>query len=189
MDIAEMKKQQRNIVKEKQNTITAKEKELWDNSIREKLFSLNEYKKANVIFCFVSIDKEIDTINIIEKMLSDGKTVCVPKCISKGVMRAYKISGLSQLSKGKYGIQEPKEECEEVDKNKIDLAVVPCVSADKNLGRLGHGGGYYDRFMQDSRFFKLLICYERLLFQSVYTDEHDVKCDILITDENIYHKN
>ena len=72
----------------------------------------------------------------------------VPKCISKGIMEVYKIRSFDDLEPGKYGILEPKEGCEKISPKAIHLALIPCLSCSMKGERLGYGGGYYDRYLQ-----------------------------------------
>ena len=69
----------------------------------------------------------------------------------------------------------------------IDLVIIPAVAADKNGYRLGYGKGYYDRLLPllHPRCIKIVLVYSKLLFDSVYPDEFDVKADIVITDKEI----
>ncbi len=188
METAEIKRMQRKEIKERWKSISQKEKKQWDKAIFTSFFSLQGYKCADTVFCFVSMENEPDTLNIIKRMLNDKKRVCVPRCISKGVMEACAIKSLDELESGSYGILEPSESTPKVDIGDIDISIVPCVSADRNLKRLGHGGGYYDRFMQNGRFLKVMLSYEALLLEDVAAQEHDVSCDYLITEEKIYKR-
>ena len=188
MEIGEIKRRQRKEIKERWKSISPDMKKEWDTSIFNKFFSLDEYKSANTVFSFVSMDNEPDTVEIIKKMLLDKKRVCVPKCISKGIMEAYLISSLDDLKEGSYKILEPYGNTLKIEAEDIDLSIVPSVSADRNLKRLGHGGGYYDRFMQNGNFTRVLISYEALLLDDVAVEQHDVCCDYLLTEERIYKK-
>ncbi|WP_419574139.1 5-formyltetrahydrofolate cyclo-ligase, partial [Ruminococcus sp.] len=111
--------------------------------------SLAEYKNADTIFCYVSTEKEINTIPLLQEILDSGKRLGVPKCTGKGIMDAYEIQNLEQLKIGSYGILEPGEECDIIlDPTEIQFAIIPCISCNRKGERLGHGGGYYDRYLE-----------------------------------------
>lgn len=156
-----------------------------DKKIFENIISLSEFKKAKTVFLFASVNKEIDTFNIIEYSLKNGKNVVLPLCTGKGIMEARQIKGLEDLSKGSYGIMEPKQSCPVIDKNDIDFAIVPCVSCNLKGERLGHGGGYYDRFMKECKFKKAVICREKLMLNFIPMNIYDVKMDIVINENKI----
>ena len=73
----------------------------------------------------------------------------------------------THLEKGAYGIMEPSRRCPILSKEKIDVAVIPCVSADREGRRLGHGAGFYDRFLDGVTFPKILVCYKELMMDQV----------------------
>ncbi|MEG1972042.1 MAG: 5-formyltetrahydrofolate cyclo-ligase, partial [Oscillospiraceae bacterium] len=146
---------------------------------------MDEYKKAKTIFCFIGGELEVDTMPLIEKALCSGKKVAVPLCVSKGVMEARLITELSRLSKGRYKIMEPSLDSPVVSPKEIDFGVIPCVSCNEKGERLGHGGGYYDRFMQDTDFFKALICFSCLMTDKIPVEEHDIAVDAVIHEEKI----
>ncbi|MBW8383279.1 MAG: 5-formyltetrahydrofolate cyclo-ligase, partial [Youngiibacter sp.] len=58
----------------------------WSGEIAEKVFTLPEYKAAGTIFTFVGMDLEVDTRQIIQRAIADGKRVTVPKTFGKGIM-------------------------------------------------------------------------------------------------------
>ena len=64
----------------------------------------------------------------------------------------------------------------------IDAAVIPCTSCDRKGRRLGKGGGYYDRYLSDVKFSKIVICREKLMLDEVVTDKFDVAMDIVVTE-------
>lgn len=153
-----------------------------DNEIEKKILSMSEYKNANIIFCYISTENEVNTIGIIENALSTGKCVGVPRCISKGIMMVYSIKNLGQLKKGKFGIMEPDESCELIDKHDIEFGIIPCVSCDLKGHRLGHGGGYYDRYLKNSNMIKTVICRKKTMYRQIPVGEHDVVMDFVITE-------
>ena len=131
-----------------------------DSQIVECLLSLPEYREAKSVFCFVGTDHEINTTPFLERVLADGKELCVPLCVGKHEMQARHITSLSQLKPGFYGLLEPDPDSGvTVGPRTIDLAVIPCVSCSHDGARLGHGGGFYDVYfsrnpqISNNRFF------------------------------------
>ena len=86
------------------------------------------------------------------------------------------------LKAGPYGIPEP---CGTPGTKEPDLIVVPCVCASPEGKRLGHGAGYYDRFLSESRAFKMCLCYESLLLSDLPVNETDVRMDMIVTEERL----
>ena len=87
-----------------------------------------------------------------------------------------------QLENGIYGLLEPKKDTLLIRKKEIQLGIIPCVSADLCGKRLGHGAGYYDRYLSDADFYKVLLCRRKLLWEKIPTDDYDVSMDLVITD-------
>jgi len=112
-----------------------------NRQIMHNMMNLPAYQQAKMIFCFVSTPAEIDTRPIMEDAFVSNKHVCVPRCISKGIMRAYGITGPDDLQPGKYDIPEPKSYCQYIDPAEIDFVIVPCVTCNVKGHRLGYGGG------------------------------------------------
>lgn len=142
-----------------------------------------EYKAAKTIFIYVSAASEPDTLPVIQDALKNGKQVCVPRCLKGHQMEAVRITGLSDLQPGAYGIPEPPACCAAVPPERIDLAVIPCVAASEKGERLGHGAGYYDRYLPGVKACKMCLCFSWLLFSKIPTDPHDIPMDIVITDD------
>lgn len=178
------KKDFRNLVYTKRSELDKDIKSDWDIIILKKLLHNEFYKKADVIFTYVSFGGEVDTINFIKKALSDGKTICVPRVISKKEgMETYKITSLNDLEKGFYGILEPKNHCQLIKPSDIDLIIVPGAAFDKSNGRIGYGGGFYDRYLKRVKAGtkKIALAYTFQVFESIPTDEYDEKVDFIIT--------
>lgn len=149
--------------------------------ICQSLLESGEYRSAAVIFCYVSTADEPDTHTILTDALSKGKKVLVPRCIGKGVMETVEICSLSDLAAGRCGIYEPLPRIMSTNV-RPDLAVIPCVCCDRTGNRLGHGGGYYDRFLKNTAVRSIALCFERLIYDSVPVEAHDIKPDTVITE-------
>ncbi|MBM6828870.1 5-formyltetrahydrofolate cyclo-ligase [Anaerotignum lactatifermentans] len=185
MSVKEQKKAQRKWVKEKQKMMALRSWEAEDRKICEGLLSLAAYRRAKTIFCFVSMPEEIDTDFFLQQAWKDGKRVVVPRCGQKGVMAAYEVSSLRDLEAGQYGIREPKAYCALVAPEEIDFGVIPCLSCDRKGFRLGHGGGYYDRYLEGTNFPTAVICREELLLEETAIEPFDTQMDWVITEKEI----
>ena len=170
--IKEQKKELRTKVKEKISKLSRRETEESDKKILHQIKSLAEYKNADTIFCYVSTEKEINTIPLLQEILDSGKRLGVPKCTGKGIMDAYEIQNLEQLKIGSYGIL---------------FAIIPCISCNRKGERLGHGGGFYDRYLEkmpeDCE--KAILCRESLMCDEIPTEEHDERMDLVISENGI----
>ena len=175
-----------------------------DRRIRELLLSLPEYRKAGTVFCFVGTDHEIDTVPFLDRVLRDGKTLCVPLCRGRRRMEARRITSLAQLQKGSYGIPEPDPDTTPiVQPVQIDLSVIPCVTCSHAGVRLGHGGGYYDTCFRellpgsagirasgntgkDAGMTAVMICRERLITENIPQEAHDLVFPFVVTEAGIF---
>lgn len=178
------KKEYRKEVLEKQENLDSNTKTIYDDSIFKKLIGSKEYKAASVIFTFVSYKNEVDTHKFIEYALGEGKIIGVPRVISKEEgMEVCKIEDFNDLEKGYYGILEPKNHCDKISHKDIDLVIMPGVAFDKERGRIGYGGGFYDRFLKtmDENIPKIALGYDFQIYDVVPIEEFDVKPDKIIT--------
>lgn len=160
-----------------------------DQKIAEQVVLLEEFKQAKTVFCFVSVDDEIDTHPILDRVLRSGKKLAVPRCQGRGCMEAYEIQSYDQLQPGFYGIPEPVRACRSVSRQAIDFAIVPCLTCDSAGRRLGYGGGYYDRFMEKKTYPAAVICRERMLYEQIPAEDHDTVMDLVITEKQIIRTN
>lgn len=142
------------------------------------LIDTPEFIQAESIFIYMSSPDEPETRYIIKKALETGKQIYVPLCISKSEMRFVKADKNTVFIKGYMGIREPLD-CKETAED-ADLAIIPCLSADINGNRLGHGAGFYDRFLENSRAKKFCLCFPALISETIPTEKHDIIMDKII---------
>ena len=180
------KSELRKIMMAKRNELLVDKKEKLDRNIFQKLISNPMYLNAKVIFIYVSYENEVNTHEVIKHALQSGKIVCIPKVISKDIgMVAMEINSFDELTPGAYGILEPSSRNGVViDPKEIDMIILPGLAFDKFGGRLGYGGGFYDRYLlavkKDTP--KIALGYSFQLVEKVPTEELDVPIDDVITD-------
>lgn len=185
MDLKNKKDIRRFILEQRDKLEPDIKKEL-DKKIFSELIDSEVYKNASVIFVFVSFKSEVGTHEIIKQALKDSKTICVPKINTKErEMEIFKINSLEELKEGYYGILEPGEYCPSVNSNDIDLVIMPGAAFDRQGGRIGYGGGFYDRFLSrmNKKVDKIALAYDFQILDRVPMDEFDVRVDGIVTNE------
>lgn len=181
----ESKKSIRKLVQERKAVFSRDERQNLDNIIFDKVINSDDYKNSHIIFIFVSYNNEVDTHKIIKQALRDGKILCVPKVISKEEgMDIVQIKSFEDLKEGAYGILEPVNNELKIEENNIDLSYLPGLAFDRKGGRVGYGGGFYDRFLLKTRknSKKVGLAYKFQVFPEVPMEEHDVFINGIITD-------
>lgn len=184
-----MKKRLRKEVLSKRDSIIPLERGKKDALIKQKLFRLPEFKAAKAILFYANFRSEVDTINMMDESLKIGKTVFVPKVDKvRHRLRVYEIRDLRELTPGYMGIPEPylpdNRLCNLKD---VDLVIVPGVCFDRSGNRLGYGAGYYDILLSHmkKKVPFIALSYEEQLVDTVPSEIHDIKVDMIVTDGQI----
>ena len=150
---------------------------------------LKTFKKEKItkgiIGGYYPVNFEIDDLMLLKKLEKKKFDISLPVIKKKFQMNFYKWSFTDLLKINKYGIPEPET------KNIVypDVLLIPLVAFDKNLNRLGYGGGYYDRLIKKlSKKKKIIKIGLALSFQKINkvpTNAHDQKLDYIITNKYI----
>ncbi len=173
----------RRLVRETEKGLSPEAVRESDRTLAERFLSLEEYKRAKTLFLYAGTRREPDTRSILAAALRDGKTVALPKITGPGVMEARRIGSLSGLVPDRYNIPAPPPDSEVILPKAFDLILVPGAAFTPDGARLGRGGGYYDRFLSKTRGLKIALVRREFVFPALPVEEHDIKMDILITDD------
>lgn len=143
------------------------------------------YKKCKNIVLYMPINNEVSLDLLLEDAFSSGKNVWLPR-VRDNNMQFYKYTRETELITGAYNIKEPDSE-EILTPDDKTLIIMPGAAFSEAMGRIGYGGGYYDRYLSVHNCCKTIaVCYNFQVLPMVPMDEHDVKPDIIITDDNIF---
>ncbi len=179
------KKELRKLYKAIRNRISPNEKCCFDSRIFTFLINSDLYKNAENLLIYVSVNDEVDTLDIISYALSDGKKVAVPYCCDKK-MKFLVIESFDDLCDGEFGIPTADpEKCELIGSVSNTLCVVPGLSFDIYGNRLGYGGGFYDRFLAENPVDTVGLCYERCLSRSIPSDKYDIAIKYILTENGL----
>ena len=171
----------KSIVRKKLKELDITDKAQKSVIICKKLIASEEYVNARSIFVYLATDREVDTDIIVEDALARNKRVFVP--ITTDVMRIAKINTKTQFGIKKFGIREPERPifCDTTP----DLSIIPLVGFDRGMNRLGHGAGYYDKWLEGRVTNKIALAFAEQEVDNAYADVYDVKMDKIITDREI----
>lgn len=186
------KRDEKNLIRKQMKQLRADmtRTERFEKSMRifEQLITVPEFKRADRIYTYVSMDNEIDTIMLIDYSLSLEKRVFVPR-VSGRDMEFYEISDISELSPGYMGIYEPDINGKEPDYSRTGFMCMPGLAFDRSYNRIGYGGGFYDRYLSvENKLYKAALAYEAQLLESIPAQDGDVRPDMIVTEESIYRK-
>lgn len=164
--------------------MTEARKQQADHRIAARLRALASYRRAKTVLTYVSTPIEVGTREIIEKAISDGKRVAVPRCVSgTREMDFYYIGGLDELQPRTFGVLEPEDDPKKMVVDFSDsICVIPALACDRMGFRLGYGGGYYDRFLRRYPGEKILILYKNCLVEHLWHGRFDVRVDRIVTE-------
>jgi len=126
---------------------------------------------------------EIDILKILHDFEKKNYLITLPKISKNSKMDFFKWSTNDPLKINKFGIPEPISQ--KIRHPKILL--IPLIAFDKNLNRVGYGGGFYDRYIsrirKDKRILKIGIAYSFQKVKKIITNKYDIKLDYIITEK------
>tara|TARA_S200000501_G_C20472419_1_gene590061 strand:+ start:13 stop:546 length:534 start_codon:yes stop_codon:yes gene_type:complete len=148
---------------------------------------LNILKKNKVtgkmIGGYYPYNHEIDILQILEKFEQKKFIITLPKIKKNSQMNFFQWSLNDPLSLNKFGIPEPISKMVKYP----DVLLVPLVAFDKNLNRIGYGGGFYDRYIKKIRKRKKVLtigfAYSFQKIKKIPTNNYDIKLDFIITNK------
>lgn len=181
------KKELRQQMKEKLARLTKPQYEHYSFLIAQTLFKDPDWIGANTIGITISNPPEVDTYQIIRKAWELGKTVVAPKCNpTDKTLQFRKLETFSQLESVFYGLYEPNEDNTKViSGQEIDLLLVPGLSFNSRGFRLGFGGGYYDRFLQQYQGKTVSLAFSIQVVEGIPVEEHDLPVAKIITNKEV----
>lgn len=173
-------------LRKKYSEIRAKitDKAAKDADITERLLELDKVKEADCLMVYASFGSEVETYGIIDALLGSDTKIAFPRCEDDGTMTFHIIESFADLHEGMYRISEPDISlpCAEVTDRTVCL--IPGLAFTEKGGRLGYGGGYYDRFLSDNpHIYTIALSYEELIAEELPLMKHDLLVNSIVTEE------
>ena len=150
--------------------------------ITRQVLALPFWAQAKTVMAYWSLPEEPDTRELMREALREHKTLLLPRCLEAGRMTALPVDDPDSLKPGALGIPEPELPADGTEAPEPDLILVPCVAAAPHGVRLGHGAGYYDRFLAEYRGKTVCLCFRAQLRADLPVEDTDVPVDLVISD-------
>lgn len=109
------------------------------------------WQEARQVALYVAFRGEAETDVLLHAAWAQGRQILLPRCRrdTPGIMDFVLCAGIEDLQPGHFGILEPRGDLPALDWGGSalapDILIIPGVAFDRKGGRLGFGGGYYDR--------------------------------------------
>lgn len=119
-------------------------------AITRRLLALPAFEAAGAVLSYAGFGSEFDTAGFNAAVVAAGKTLLLPRVDrARRGLRLHRVRDLeTDLLPGLWGIREPDPaRCPETSATAAELILVPGVAFDAAGGRLGYGGGFYDRLL------------------------------------------
>lgn len=171
------KKLLRRTIKEQKASLTEEQIASASQKLMEQLIAHPLYQKATSIYGYLSYNQEVRTEPLLRRAQADGKQIAVPKVLGEE-MKFFWLNW-DHVAIGYKGIPEPTDD--NIADDKTALVLMPGLAFDPHGHRIGYGGGFYDRFLQNEPHPTLALCYDFQMFDFLETEAHDIPVDVVLS--------
>lgn len=180
------KRAQRAALRTQREALSPAVRAAFSRRITDTLIALPEYRRASVVLAYMSMGAEFETAAFVRRVLADGKTLVLPR-VNREAKRLdlFVVGDLDRdLAPGVWEIREPvPDRCAAAVERDIEFALVPGLAFDERGGRLGYGGGFYDRLLAGLQAVRVTAAFSVQVVEAVPMSEHDQYVDLIVTED------
>ena len=152
--------------------------------ITAKLLDLPQYRAAGVVCAYATFGSEFDSAAFCSDVVASGKRLLLPR-----INRAERMLELGEVKNlggdlvaGVWGIREPAERCPIVPSSSVEFLLVPGVAFTAAGGRLGYGGGFYDRLLAglNAKTPRIAAAFDLQVVDSIPTGPNDQRVHLIV---------
>jgi 5-formyltetrahydrofolate cyclo-ligase len=155
--------------------------------VARRLRACPEWQAARRVALYVALPDELPTAALLRAVLDESRPLLLPR-IAAGCLEFARVTTPATLRPGAFGIAEPDPEVTATALRSGDLVLVPGMAFDRRGGRLGRGGGWYDRALSSAvaglQVFGLGFAFQ--LVDRVPLEPHDRAVDAVVTDAELW---
>lgn len=168
----------------KRASIPQAERDRVSRALIKKFTATEIYRGAKIIMAYASTPEELQLDELFAACFEECKTLAIPLIVGKGIMQAVEVPCFDALEVGAFGIRTVNQERRKfIEPAQIDCVIVPGAAFEVHGGRLGLGGGYYDRFLPRTvNATKVALAYDFQLVDALPLEPHDVRVDLILSE-------
>jgi len=160
--------------------------------IKNRFFSLAMLDECANVFVYISDNKgEVETKSVIHTLFQKGKKVWIPRVAGNELIwHLVNEDRIQQLKNNSWGIEEPLPEWQPSTNKAFEktICIVPGIVFDRRGYRIGHGKGFFDRFLSKNRqCISVGFCYRFQMVVLCPRKSWDIPVDWIITEDNVFH--
>jgi len=186
--IASAKDRLRTVARARQEAGAARSLNVISARIAESVLQLPEIERAQGVLICLSFGPEIDTWTLTDRILKSGKSVFVPRAEPRD-RQLHVHPYPCQLRALSFGLKQPPRGTPELVASEVagsvDAALVLGLAFDRHGYRLGHGSGYFDRFLSRHRVLAIGLTSADLLYDELPIAAHDLPMSIVVTEREV----
>ena len=161
--------------------------------ITERLLNMPEFERAGCVLAYLSFGSEFDTNEFVRALLGRGCVLVLPRIdLARRALTLHRVSDPeSETVPGVWGIREPDpQRCPGVERTDINAVLVPGVAFTAAGGRLGYGGGFYDRLLRGWTGRVPLVgpAFELQVVEDLPLGPDDEPIDTVVTEAQVYRR-
>jgi 5-formyltetrahydrofolate cyclo-ligase len=169
---------------ERRDLLSASERSAKSEEIVERVLALPEVGAARTVMAFWSFGSEVQTAALIERLREAGKRVVLPR-VQEEEIAAVAYEPGDPVAATSFGAMEPAEG-DLVPAEDVDVVIVPGVAFDRRGGRVGYGGGFYDRFFSRAQAAPAVaVAFAVQLVDAVPQGRSDARVDAIVTEDEV----
>ena len=172
----------RHLIRQEKRQFSKTQLEELSLPVLQRLYDHPMVRQARSILLYCSLEDEVFTHNLMDRLASEGKHVYLPRVTGADTMELRLYTGRNDLREGAFHIMEPigillPEERYAV----IDTGIIPGMAFDHDGHRLGRGKGYYDRLLAKMpHLYKIGVCFDFQKVDSIPTEPTDITMDTTV---------
>ena len=186
-EIKRKKKELRGSFRQKRIAIPSDDRAALHKEINRVLLTNAALKRCKTIAAYLNLPSEVNLSEFLSEAQKRGQSICVP--VVDATKRVMEFRDLPVDFERQNRTEEDRVLLTQKKRklNELDCALIPLLVFDSHGNRIGMGGGYYDKFFENSKTRPLLIgiAYELQKAEKIIPQEWDVRMDMIATEQGL----